>query len=45
MHLTLVHVHVKAETGDAFIEATWLNHEGSIQEPDNLRFDVLNDPD
>jgi autoinducer 2-degrading protein len=41
MHVTLVHVHVKPEHVDAFIEATRVNHEGSIREPGNLRFDVL----
>ena len=45
MHLTLVHVRVKPENRDAFIEATGLNHEGSVQEPGNLRFDVLQEPD
>jgi (4S)-4-hydroxy-5-phosphonooxypentane-2,3-dione isomerase len=45
MHLTLVHVHVKPECRDAFIEATRLNHEGSVREPGNLRFDVLREPD
>ena len=45
MHLTLVHVRVKPESRDAFIEATGLNHEGSVQEPGNLRFDVLQEPD
>jgi (4S)-4-hydroxy-5-phosphonooxypentane-2,3-dione isomerase len=45
MHLTLVHVHVKSESRDAFIEATQLNHEGSVQEQGNLRFDVLQEPD
>jgi autoinducer 2-degrading protein len=41
MHVTLVHVEVKREHVDAFVEATRLNHEASIQEPGNLRFDVL----
>lgn len=43
MHVTLVHVYVKPESIDAFIEATRLNHEASIQEPGNRRFDVLQD--
>ncbi|MBF0107854.1 MAG: antibiotic biosynthesis monooxygenase [Magnetococcales bacterium] len=43
MHVTLVHVHVKPEQVDAFIEATRVNHERSIKEPGNLRFDVLGD--
>jgi autoinducer 2-degrading protein len=43
MHVTLVHVRVKPDLVDAFIEATRVNHEGSIQEPGNRRFDVLQD--
>jgi autoinducer 2-degrading protein len=43
MHTTLVHVHVKPEALDAFIAATRANHEGSVQEPGNRRFDVLQD--
>lgn len=45
MHTTLVHVHVKPEHIDEFISATKLNHEASVQEPGNLRFDVLQLPD
>jgi autoinducer 2-degrading protein len=41
MHVTLVHVHVMTGYIDAFIEACRLNHEASIQEPGNQRFDVL----
>lgn len=41
MHVTLVEVHVKADAIDAFIEACRLNHEASIQEPGNQRFDIL----
>lgn len=41
MHVTLVHVQVKPEHVDAFVEATRRNHEASIREPGNLRFDVL----
>lgn len=41
MHVTLVHVHVKAQHVDAFIDASRANHEGSVREPGNLRFDVL----
>jgi autoinducer 2-degrading protein len=43
MIATLVHVHVKPEFVEAFIEATRVNHENSIQEPGNLRFDILQD--
>jgi autoinducer 2-degrading protein len=41
MYVTLVHVRVKPERLDEFIEITRANHEGSVREPDNLRFDVL----
>jgi len=41
MHTTLVRVNVKAGYVDNFIEATRLNHEASVQEPGNLRFDIL----
>lgn len=41
MFVTLVHVHVKAEGIDAFIDATRANHEASVREPGNVRFDVL----
>ena len=43
MHVTLVHVRVKPESVDAFIEATRANHEASVREPGNRRFDVLRD--
>lgn len=41
MHVTLVHVHVKPDRIEAFVAATRANHAASIQEPGNLRFDVL----
>jgi autoinducer 2-degrading protein len=44
MHVTLVHVHVKPESVEAFIAASRANHEASTQEPGNRRFDVLQDP-
>jgi len=43
MITTCVYVEVKPEYVDAFIEATYKNHAASIQEPGNLRFDVLQD--
>ena len=43
MHVTLVHVYVKPEQVDDFIEASRLNHEASIQEQGNRRFDILQD--
>ncbi len=45
MHVTLVHVRVKPEHIDDFIQATRANHEGSVQEPGCLRFDVLQHPE
>jgi len=45
MHVTLVHVQVKPEHAAAFIRATRANHEHSIKEPGNLRFDVLQSAD
>lgn len=41
MEVIIVHVHVKAERIDDFIEAARLNHEGSVRESGNLRFDIL----
>ncbi len=43
MHVTLVHVRVKPEHIDPFVEACRLNHEGSTTEPGNRRFDILQD--
>ena len=44
MHVMLVHVRVKNEDVDAFIAATRTNHEASVTEPGNRRFDVLQAP-
>ena len=44
MHTTLVHVHVKPECVEAFISASRANHEASVLEPGNRRFDILQDP-
>lgn len=41
MYVTLVHVHVKPEHVDDFIEASRLNHRESVREPGNRRFDLL----
>jgi autoinducer 2-degrading protein len=41
MHVTLVHVHVKPERVEEFVAATRANHEASVREPGNRRFDVL----
>ncbi|HHJ13634.1 MAG TPA: antibiotic biosynthesis monooxygenase [Gammaproteobacteria bacterium] len=45
MHVTLVQVRVKPGHADDFFAATRANHEASIREPGNLRFDVLQSPD
>ena len=45
MHVTLVQVQVKPDHIDDFIAATQLNHEASIREPGNRRFDVLQSPE
>jgi autoinducer 2-degrading protein len=41
MQITIVYVSVKSEYIDRFIEACRLNHEASISEVGNYRFDVL----
>ncbi len=45
MQVTLVHVQVKPENVAEFIEACRRNHEASIRESGNLRFDVLQSAD
>ncbi len=45
MIVTIVAVHVNKEHVQDFIEATVRNHEGSIKEEGNLRFDVLQSTD
>jgi autoinducer 2-degrading protein len=45
MQVTLVHVHVKPAQIEAFIAATRANHEASVREPGNRRFDVLQNPE
>ena len=45
MYVTLVHVQVLPDHIDDFIEACRRNHEASVQEDGNLRFDVLQSPD
>jgi autoinducer 2-degrading protein len=41
MIVTIVHVKVRPEHVDDFIGATEQNHYQSLQEPGNMRFDVL----
>jgi autoinducer 2-degrading protein len=45
MFVTLVQVHVKPEHVADFIESIRANHEGSVREPGNLRFDILQSVD
>jgi (4S)-4-hydroxy-5-phosphonooxypentane-2,3-dione isomerase len=45
MHVTLVHIQVKVGHIDDFIAATKLNHEASIREAGNRRFDMLQSPE
>lgn len=45
MHVTLVHVRVKPDRVADFVEATRRNHEASVREPGNRRFDVLRSSD
>lgn len=41
MYVTIVYATVKADKVGAFKEATRMNHEQSIREPGNVRFDIL----
>lgn len=43
MIVTFVHVWVKPEYIEDFIKATMENHENSIKEPGNFRFDLVQD--
>lgn len=45
MHVTIVHIRVKPEHVDAFVAATRLNHEASVKEQGNRRFDILRSPE
>ncbi len=44
MHTTIVYVNVKPECVVDFIKASQVNHEASIQESGNRRFDLLHNP-
>ncbi|WJV54532.1 (4S)-4-hydroxy-5-phosphonooxypentane-2,3-dione isomerase [Pectobacteriaceae bacterium CE90] len=43
MHVTLVEINVKEDKIDQFMTVFTANHQGSIKEAGNLRFDVLRD--
>lgn len=45
MHVTLVHIRVKPGHVEAFMAATRANHEASVREAGNRRFDVLQSPE
>lgn len=45
MHVTIVHLRVKAQHLEAFKTAARANHEASVREPGNRRFDVLQSAD
>lgn len=45
MIVTCVHIHIKKEFTDAFVDATVLNRQGTIKEAGNLRFDFLQQSD
>jgi (4S)-4-hydroxy-5-phosphonooxypentane-2,3-dione isomerase len=45
MYAVCIHLHVKPECLDAFLEVTLNNARNTIQEPGNLRFDVLQQRD
>lgn len=45
MYVTIVYVHVKPERVADFIETIRANHEGSVRETGNLRFDILQSVD
>lgn len=41
MHITLVHLHIQEAHLNEFMEEVRRNHQASVKEPGNLRFDVL----
>jgi autoinducer 2-degrading protein len=45
MIVTCVYIHVKPESTADFIEASEANHMGSVQEPGNIRFDLIQQAD
>ena len=45
MIVTCVYVHVKPDAINSFINATISNHQASVREPGNLRFDFLRQAD
>ena len=45
MDVTVVYIHVKPEHLADFVESIGANHARSVQEPGNLRFDILQSVD
>jgi (4S)-4-hydroxy-5-phosphonooxypentane-2,3-dione isomerase len=45
MIVTCVYIHVKPEVVDPFVTLTKANHQESIKEPGNLRFDLIQQSD
>lgn len=45
MVVTIVKIHVKQDDIEGFIQATKLNHQGSIKESGNIRFDIIQQED
>jgi len=45
MFVQFVHIKIKPGRVQDFLDAFRINYEGSIKEPGNFRFDVLQDPD
>lgn len=45
MHITLVNVYIKPEHVDGFLDLVRANHNGSVQEPGCIRFDVAQSVD
>ena len=45
MHVVCIHVHVKPENRDDFVQASLENARNTIREPGNLRFDVIRQVD
>ena len=44
MFVQFVHIRVKPDKITEFLDVFRINYEGTIREPGNLRFDVLQDP-
>lgn len=45
MFVQMVHIKIKPDRVAEFVEAFRINFEGTVKEPDNIRFDVLQDPE